>query len=457
MDYLDEKCMDINYASIYGSTYELMKNAGKAISGFIISKFPEKKSIAIICGTGNNAGDGICAGGYLLKKYRVSVIFIKGPKSLKTPESRRAFNEYVGEYYTVSSLESIVAESDIIVDSIFGTGIKDEPREPYNNIIDIINKSGKSVISVDVPSGFPSSKRVKPDYTVTFTDIKTGMERENSGEIIVCDIGIPEMVKSNAGPGDMVYMPVSDPESHKGMNGITGILAGWEFTGAAVISSLAAYNTGPDLVKVFSSNENRQIILSHNPGLMFYPVNNQKFPDLSNLDSLLIGPGMGKSKEAIDLMEYAINNYNGQLIMDADALKVIDPSQIYGRNVIITPHRVEFTSFTGMEPIEKNAMEAAKKYKITVLLKGSTDIITDGSRIKYSHGGNSRMAMGGTGDALAGIVAGIASRKVNPFNSAVLASVINKKCGEMGYENYGYYYGIMDMIGYIKKIFNNKI
>lgn len=457
MDYLDEKCMDINYKSIYGDTYELMKNAGKAVSDFVRSKFPAAKSIAIICGTGNNAGDGICAGEYLLKKYKVSVILIKGINSLKTPESRRAFNDYNGIYCSVSSLELIISESDIIIDSIFGTGIKDEPGELYSNIIDTINKSGKPVISIDVPSGFPSSKKIKPEYTVTFTDIKTGMGIENSGEISVCDIGIPEAIKSTAGPGDMVYMPVSSPESHKGMNGVIGILAGWEFTGAAVMSSLSAYNAGPDLVKVFSNNENRPIILSYNPGLMFYSVKNSKFPDLSKMDSLLIGPGMGKTQDAIDLMRYALSNYKGQLILDADALKVIKPEEVAGRNAIITPHRMEFTAFTGMDPTEENAMIVAKKFKIVVLLKGEIDIITDGNKIKRSCGGNSRMTMGGTGDVLAGMVAGIASRKVSPFNSAVLGSMINKKCGEIAYKKYGNYYSVMDMIENIKNVLNNKI
>jgi NAD(P)H-hydrate epimerase len=456
MDYLDEKCMDINYARIYGDTYELMKNAGKALSDFVISMVPPGKSIAIICGTGNNAGDGICSGEFLRKRYRVSVVLIKGINGLKTPEARRAINEYEGQYYDISSVDSIISESDIIIDSIFGIGINGEPRKPYDSVIDIMNKSGKPIISVDVPSGFPTDIQIKPQYTITFTDIKNGMNPSNSGKIIVTDIGIPDDVKSISGPGDMVYMPISTPESHKGMNGTVGILAGWEFSGAAVMSSLSAYNTGTDLVKVFSNDANRSIILSYNPGLMFYPVKDKVF-DTSGLDALLIGPGMGKTDEARNLMEYAVNNYQGQLILDADALKIIKPSKIAGRNTIITPHKAEFTAFTGLPPTEENAIETARKYGIVILLKGSRDIITNGETTKYSYGGNSRMTMGGTGDALAGIVAGIASRKVNPLRSAVLGSFINKRCAEMSFEKYGHYYGIRDMIDNIKNILHNKI
>ena len=111
--------MDINYARIYGDTYELMKHAGKAISDFVISMFPPGKSIAIICGTGNNAGDGICCGEFLRKRHRVSVVLIKGINGLKTPEARRAINEYEGQYYDISSVDSIISESDMIIDSIF--------------------------------------------------------------------------------------------------------------------------------------------------------------------------------------------------------------------------------------------------------------------------------------------------------------------------------------------------
>lgn len=456
MDYLDEKCMDINYANAYGDTYKLMKQAGKAIADFVTNTISPGKSITIICGAGNNAGDGICCGEELREKYPVSILLIKGIKGLKTPESKRAINEYSGEYYPLSSFDSIISKSDVIIDAIFGIGINGDPRDPYSDVINTINKSGKTIISIDIPSGLGTNTPVKPDYTVTFTDTKTGMSIENSGKIIVSNIGIPEDIKSTVGPGNMVYMPISVPESHKGMNGIAGILAGWEFPGAAVMSSLSAYNTGLDLVKVFSSDVNRAIITSYNPGLMFYPVKENSFQDISGLDSMLIGPGMGKSKESERLIIHAINNYHGQLILDADALKLIEPSDVSGRNAIITPHKAEFTAFTGLEPTEENAIKTAKKYSIIILLKGSTDIITDGVNTLHSHGGNSRMTMGGTGDVLAGIVAGIASRKVLPLRSAAMGSYINKKCGDMSFEKYGYYYSIMDMIDNIKTIMHNK-
>ena len=283
------------------------------------------------------------------------------------------------------------------------------------------------------------------------------MTQSNSGKIIVVDIGVPASVKTSVGPGDLVYIPEFNPLAHKGMNGSVGIFAGNTFPGAAVMASLAAYNTGPDLVKVFSSKFNRDIIISSNPGIMFYDVDTINGEDLDGIGSILIGPGMGRTDASRKIIDYVIDNYGGQLIIDADALRIISPDSIAGRNAIITPHSAEFTAFTGLEATAENAVKIASKYSITVLLKGVIDIITDGKNTKYSSGGNSRMAMGGTGDVLAGIVTGLSSRGMQPFRSAVAASYINKKCGDMAYGEYGYYYGIMDVINNIKYILNNKI
>ena len=457
MDYLDEKSTDINYSNTFGDTYVLMKNAGEAISHFIKATFPREKSIIVVCGTGNNAGDGICCAELLRESYNISVMLIKGVAGIKTPEARRAINDYEGKYYEISDLEDLLSSSDIVIDAIFGIGIKGDPREPYNTIISKINRSGKTIVSIDVPSGFPSSVSIKPDFTVTFTDKKAGMDHSNSGEIIIADIGIPESVKTSAGPGDLAYIPVYDPSAHKGMNGTAGIFAGNTFPGAAVMASTAAYNTGPDLVKVFSSKSNRDLIISGNPGLMFYDVDEIGKADLDGIVSMLIGPGMGRTGISKKIMDYIVDNYTGQLIVDADALRLLTPDRIAGRSAIITPHSAEFRAFTGLEPTAENAVKIAGEYGIIVLLKGVTDIITDGENTKHSSGGNSRMAMGGTGDVLAGIATGLSSRGMQPFRAAVAASYINKKCGDMALKEYGYYYSILDLIGNIKYVLNNKI
>ncbi len=457
MDYLDEKSMDINYSTKYGDTYVLMENAGKAISHFIETNFAKGKAVAVVCGTGNNAGDGICCAESLRKNYNVSVILIKGIADLKTPEARRAINNYHGTYYGISELEDVISRSDIIIDAIFGIGIKGVPREPYNEVIGTINTSAKTIVSIDVPSGFPSNLAIKPDFTVTFTDKKTGMEKSNSGKIIVADIGVPDPVKTSVGPGDLVYIPPYNPLAHKGMNGIAGIFAGNTFPGAAVMASMAAYSTGPDLVKVFSSKLNRDIIVSRNPGLMFYDVDTVQREDMDGVTSILIGPGMGRNDLSRKIIDYVLDNFNGQLVIDADALRLLSPDRIRERSAIITPHSAEFRAFTGLEPTAESAIKIADKFGITILLKGVTDIITDGKNIKYSTGGNSRMAMGGTGDVLAGIAVGLSSRGMQPFRAAIASSYINKRCGEMSYNKYGYYYSITDMISNIKYVLNNKI
>ncbi len=456
MDYLDVKRDDINYANIYNDTYILMKNAGKAVAEFINRKFPDKKEILIVCGTGNNAGDGICAASFL-KNKNIKLQFIKKFTDLKTYESRRAFNESNADYYNIESLDKNLKDCDVIVDAIFGIGISGDPREPYANTINKINNSQKIIISIDVPSGFPFKIKINADYTITFTDIKENMDKDNCGDIIVKDIGIPENIKKNSGPGDLIYLKTPDSESHKGMNGTLAIIGGFEYYGSAVISALGAYNTGIDLVRVYTKSLTYSVISSYYPGIIVRDIDKINTDEILKNDSILIGPGMGLDKDYILLIKKIIDHYNGNIIMDADALKLLKPDDVYNKKCIVTPHKMEFKSFYGAEPEERNSIELSKKYKITTVLKGKTDIITDGNSVYYSSGGNARMTMGGTGDLLSGIIAGLVSRGIKPVKACVMGTYINKKAGELSYNDMGFYYSIEDMIDKIPGILNKKI
>ncbi len=456
MDYLDVKREDINYSVLYNDTYVLMKNAGKAVADFINERFPDKKNILIICGTGNNAGDGISAASFL-KNKNIKIQFIKSFVELKTYEARRAFNELNQNYYNSESLDDNLKNCDIIIDSIFGIGISGNPREPYASVINKINETKKIKISIDVPSGFPYQPMVKADYTITFTDIKENMNKEICGEIVVKDIGIPDNVKKYSGIGDLIYLKTPEHNSHKGMNGTLAIIAGFEFYGSAVISALGAYNTGIDLVKVYTKSLTYQIISSYSPGIIVRDIDKVNIDEILKNNAILIGPGLGTDNGCSILIKKIIDNYNGNIIMDADALKILKPNDVYNKKCIVTPHKMEFKSFYGSDPGENNVIELSKKYKITTVLKGEIDIITNGDDVYYSSGGNARMTMGGTGDLLAGIISGLASRDLSPIRSCIIGTYINKKAGELSYKEKGFYYSIEDMINKIPLILNNKI
>ncbi|MGC8608864.1 MAG: NAD(P)H-hydrate dehydratase [Thermoplasmata archaeon] len=453
MNYLDVKHDDLNYEYLYGSTYNLMKNAGKAVAEKVRKILEEGKKICVICGTGNNAGDSIVAAEDLRSNYDVTVLIIS---ELKTDLAKRSLEEYKGKVCSIDDIDSCL-KADLLIDGIFGVGIAGRPRPPYDAIIKKINQSGRKVVSVDVPSGMGSDLCVRADYTVTFSGIKDGMDRKNSGEITVADIGITEDVAKYAGPGDLVYYPKADPSSHKGMNGTLAIVAGWEFFGSSVIAGLAAKHLGLDLVKIYVTDKNYEVVASYDPSIIvrkFEYGRSYFYDEVGNAKAVLLGPGMGISHDSIIAVKRIINSLTVPMVVDADALTIVSSHRdiLKKHRIVITPHKGEFMKLTGMDATEENAKLFSKEYGIITVLKGQTDIITDGQITRYARGGNSRMTMGGTGDLLAGIIASFMAKGIDPMRSALMGTFLNKKAGEYAYIQKGYWYGIEDMISSIGQI-----
>lgn len=462
MDYLDVKRDDINYTFLHKDATELMKNAAKGISNLVRKKFPAGSKVCAVCGTGNNGGDALAALEDLRADYDVTAVFVKGKASLKSKEAKWALGNYSGNTASIESLKEILEESDVILDAIFGIGISGEPREPYARAIKLLNGYSKKIISVDLPSGMGTTLSVKPAITITFTDIKKGMDKENSGEILICDIGIPEEVSRYAGPGDLVYYIEPDPSSHKGMNGTLAIVGGWEFHGSSVIAGKAALKISTDLVRVYTSSKNYEIVASHSPYLIVRNVNelgSQWAVEAAKHGCILIGPGMGNSAASLEGMITAFKVSGRPLVIDADGIKAASKNLSYlrGKKVIFTPHHREFEILSGQPANKANAIEFAKKHSFVIALKGPTDIVTDGTRTIEVKGGNSRMTMGGTGDMLAGIIGACASRGIDVFRSAVMGSYINKKAAESAYEVNSYWYDIDDMMDKIPSVMMDNI
>lgn len=462
MDFLDVKRDDLNYAHLYGDNRTLMANAARQLSDFVRTRVPKGSRICAVCGTGNNAGDGIAALENLREDYEVIAVLIKGKASLKTEEARWAKETYKGRLLGLESMEEEVKAADLVLDCMFGIGISGEPREPYAHAIEIINSLGKEVVSVDVPSGMGTKHAVIPQYTVTFTDQKKGMDSSNSGEIIVVDIGIPEEVREYAGPGDVVYYTRPDPASHKGMNGSLSIIGGWEYYGSSVIAGLGANRIGNDLVKIYTPSGNYGAIASYSPNLIVRNITTMGETwqdDALRGTALLIGPGIGDSKLARDTTNHLIEKSQVPVVVDADGIRIVSGNlkSFSGKQLVFTPHRKEFEVLTGTSATEGNAISFASKHSVTIVMKGMTDIVTDGNRTIKVRGGNARMSMGGTGDLLAGLVAALASRGISPFRAAVMGAYINKKIAEAAYRKKSYWYGIDDMIDSIPEFMKTHV
>ncbi len=461
---METKVLDRNAEWFGVTTEQLMENAGRAVAE-VTKKLPYRKWL-VVCGSGNNGGDGYVAARYI---KNCTIVAVSRPKTgLAMKNYRRAKAVGIPIYaYEKKKFEKLLEESEAVIDAMLGVGIKGELKEPYKEIVKMINSSGKYVLSVDVPTGLGGDTFIRASATVTFDFIKEGMEGK-SGEIIVADIGIPREAKEEVGAGDMLYYPKPKKESHKGENGVVAVIGGGPYTGAPALAGMAALRGGCDLAFICCPSEIAGIVAGFSPNLIIHRLDGKVFsPEnigaveeiVEKADAVLIGPGLGNSNETVRACREFLEKYADKktIVIDADAIKAAK-GIYYGGKAIITPHAGEFRELTGIklppdiEERKKIVRKEAKKIDATILLKGYVDIISDGIRIKINHIHNEAMTAGGTGDVLAGICAALLAKKVPPFNAACMAAFINGMAGNMVYEEKGYGLIASDLLDKIPEV-----
>ena len=476
---------DIN-SEYYGTpAKDLMENAGKGVANFLTKKIkPKEKNVLVICGKGNNGGDGLVASRYLSKKYNVSVLLLGHQKEIHSKiatDNYKKLKKTNAKIFDISHLDQIddlIDTNQVIIDSMLGIGITGDLREPYKRIVKKINEQkNKMIVSVDIPTGIGTKLSIKPQYTITFHDIKEGMNEKNCGEIKIVDIKIPEKAIKYVGPGELkIFYPKPKKESHKGENGRLLIIGGGPYYGAPALSAFAALRTGADLIYVLTPKKVTRAITSYSPLLLkpqrlakkmakFSP--NLIVKELSDeevlipedleiaekyvkkIDTLLIGPGLGNHEKTLEAVEQIIKFFvksKKSIVIDADAIKVIgkNPSIIKNSKTVATPHTGEFKELTGIKLPDDIAERAkktnswAKKLGITILLKGPVDVISNGKMVKLNDVHNQAMTVGGTGDVLAGITGSLVSKGVEPFNAARIAAFLNGSAGNIAFEKKSY-------------------
>lgn len=448
------KVLDKNSEFFGVPTSQLMENAGKGVADFIIDRLNfENKRIVVFCGTGNNGGDGFVAARYLAKTCKVSV-FLTG-KEIKTDIAKNNFDKLkkldIKIHTNLDEIDTLLSENDMIIDSMLGIGLSGELKEPYSTIVQkIISAEDKIVVSVDIATGFGTIICVKPDYTVTFHDVKQGMDKDNSGKIHIVDIGIPKDAINYVGPGELsVYYPRPKKQSHKGENGSVLIVGGGPYIGAPALAGLAALRTGADLVFIATPKRSWLPISSFSPNLIVKDLNSDfltpgDIPTIRELlgrcDAAIIGPGLGSSKEteeAIKKIVEMVIHENKPLVIDADAIKPVgeQPDILKKSNTVITPHGGEFKELTGVDlpqDIDRRIETVrmwAEKLGVAIFLKAPVDILSDGKNTKLNKIHTEAMTVGGTGDVLAGILGALLSKGVEPFNAIRIAAFLNGAAG----------------------------
>lgn len=444
---LESRILDKNSECLGIPVESLMESAGKALA-HVVDECAVGK-VLFVCGSGNNGGDGYAASGYL--RTDCDYTAFRTPRSeLCASMSKRVTLRPFGW--------EILEEYDTIVDCVLGTGIEGELRSEYVKYIDRLNGLRKNVISCDVPSGLGTGKNVIANVTVTFHDLKEGMDESDCGRIVVSDIGIPDEARTHLNRGDFLRYPIPGKDSHKGQNGRVVIIGGGPYVGAPACAGMAAVRAGADLVTILTPKRSFLQISSISASYIvkglssdFLCMDDVPFvlEVCKGADAVLIGPGLGHSEPGVmDATRAIVSALNVPTVIDADGINNVAGWIAPGRDMVFTPHSRELMRLMGKEGISDRDVLDFCGGGAVVLRKGSTDVIY-GKDIRYNDSGCAGMTVGGTGDVLAGIVVGLLSKGMSAFDSACLGAHICGLAGEMAFEEHSYGMSAEDVISHI--------
>ncbi len=468
----------------------LMENAGLALANEC-EKLAPTGDILCVCGGGNNGGDGyVCARILMERKRTVSTISLTRKYSEDCKVCREKWLDMDGDIiYSFPEKEYA-----LIVDCMFGTGFHGALEGEAKSAAEWINKArnkGTKVLSADIPSGVNGDNgkvdgvAVQADRTLCLGEIKTGVLLgdgiDYAGEIVRVDIGISLPKKKYAElldrEGARAILPLRKRNSNKGSYGRAAIVAGSaEYTGAAYLAASACLRSGAgyttlfvakDLLSLYALKAPELLLKSTNKGSR-YAFKSDSMEELLHYDSIAFGMGMGISEEVFKGAAYLLSRYEGKLILDADALNSLAafaedlPALLANKkcDVVLTPHGKEFSRLSGisLSEIAEKGMEHAKKFAkrtgVTLLLKNAVSIVTDGNSLALNATGNSSQAKGGSGDALAGVIAGLCAQGVSAFDGAKLAAYLMGKSAELATAEFGEYsLTATELISYLPKAF----
>lgn len=484
--------LDRNSEYLGVSTLQLMENAGRSVADEVTARFGRGSSVVIYGGTGRNGGDGMVVARQLAGRgFKVTYRLVGEENAISDPPTLRNWRALKAMSSTVkieelpdsSSLSE--SDSDVLVDALLGTGVKGKLRQPILRAVQVINGSRGFKVAVDVPTGVDSDtgevlgEAVRANLTVTLHAAKRGFlkARKFCGETKVADIGIPPEAAIFAGPGDVSAVAVRrSADAHKGEFGRLLVIGGSEvFSGAPTLVALAAYRTGTDLVFVAAPEKTALAISSVSPNLITVKLPGENLANshigilreqLERASAVAVGPGLGMSKQTVAAVRKIVAlalQRKKPLLLDADGLKALGVirKRMFDGPTVATPHAGEFQAISGKVPSRDLAIrieevkEFASRSGAVVLLKGHTDVISDGAHTKLNNTGNPGMTVGGTGDVLSGVVAGLMAQGVDAFKAAVAGAFINGAAGDFAEERYGYHLTPTDLLAQIPKVMND--
>lgn len=470
----------------------LMERAGAALAAEAEKMCPEDGDIVVVCGGGNNGGDGFVCARLLLQKGRdVMAVCVAEKFTEECRKNKREFEALGGDVFSVFPKKRF----SLAVDCLFGTGFRGELDGKSAAAADFINSAGMKVLSADIPSGvsgdggIAAEHAVRADKTLCIGEYKAGVflgdGADFSGKVRRADIGITLPERSESPYAFLIgrteiaaLLPKRKRNTHKGVYGRTAVVAGsMKYTGAAYLAAAAALQSGTGYTSLFVPEGILPYYVLKLPEVLLSPIceggrvafTEKKFEELLAYDSIAFGMGTEISQGVFEATKYLLKNYRGKLLLDADALNSLAK---YGRetlgeifadkkcDVLITPHVKEFSRLTGesVEAILKKGTAApeafAKKYGVTVLLKGAATIVTDGVRTAVNTAGSPGQAKGGSGDVLSGLIAGLCAQGLSSFDGGCAGAYLAGKAAELAVGELGEYsLTASDEIAYLSEAF----
>ncbi|MBC8047736.1 MAG: NAD(P)H-hydrate dehydratase [Fimbriimonadaceae bacterium] len=465
------------------ASHELMERAAKAFTNTLLRDFTLTKAIYIICGTGNNGGDGLCIARHLfLKGYDIKV-FIVGDIQKASPDFllnyKRLNHFHFNTFIHLNDTNLNTLENGFLyVDAIFGTGLNKQPETIYKKVIYKINEEALITISVDVPSGLfidgPTiSSCIKAHHIYTFQFPKLAFlfpenaQYAESWKTIDIGLKLPDIKNTDEFSDKGSVLKLIRPRNkfdHKGSYGHALIIAGNAgMEGAASLCGKSCLVTGSGLVTLCSDAQQFTY-----PELMHISLANLKEAIQSKKYNVVaIGPGLGNNASTKKILETVFDNYDQPVVLDADALNVMGESKdLLNKiplNSILTPHPKEFERLFGKTDNSFQQLELqktmSKKYSCFIVLKRAyTCITTPDEKVYFNSTGNAGMATAGSGDVLTGMITALLAQKYTSEHAAITATYLHGYAADIFMQNTnGQNMNATDIIGNIQKTFSEVV
>lgn len=451
----------------------LMERAALEVAKVVEEVNTSKGRILIVVESGNNGGDGLATARILLERgYLVDIYHIGGVK-----RATKQFQLQMNILHQLGvRLRKTIPNKDygVIVDGIFGVGLSRNIDGIQKKSIEMINQMKGIKVAIDIPSGIDATSgdilgvAFRADYTVTFGLKKLGMYFSDGidycGKVICVNVGFPQKAIDQIKPqiyaydeSDMCKLPRRFNNSNKGTYGKVAVIAGSKnMSGAAYLCGKAAYSTGVGLVKIYTHESNRMVLQSQLPEAIMLTYHDYEGALACIEDAMkwatviVVGPGLGIDSTSERMLYELLMSAEVPLVLDADALNILSNNmellEASSAQMIITPHMKEMSRLIGksVSEITANRFDIAKKFAkksgITLVLKDAKSIVTNGGEQLYINlEGNNGMSTGGSGDVLAGIIAGMLAGGLSLVEAAKMGTYVHCRAGDKAAEQKGPY------------------